>query len=48
MCIEIYIVGGEVVDVGLGGNIVVLFKYFVFIRFRGFFRYRYCINRRRK
>lgn len=40
MCTEIHTVGGEVVDVGSGGNTVVLFKHFVFIRFRGFSRHR--------
>lgn len=48
VCTEIHTVGGEVVDVGSGGNTVVLFKHFVFIRFRGFSRHRHCINRRRK
>lgn len=48
VCTEIHTVGGEVVDVGSGGNTVVLFKHFVFIRFRGFSRHRHCIKRRRK
>lgn len=48
VCTEIHTVGGEVVDVGSGGNTVVLFKHFVFISFRGFSRHRHCIKRRRK
>lgn len=47
VCVGIHTVGGEVVDVGARGNTVVLFKHFVFIRFRGFSGHRHYMNRRK-